>query len=1584
MKRLVSVLAIFAVGAPAYAATLTVDDDGPADYNNLKAAVTAAAPGDTIVLADGTYTGPSNRGIDFNGKAITLKSRNGPGRCLINCESRDRGFYFHRSESQMSVLEGVTILGGWASQGGAIYCSSRASPTIRNCILRDNRATSGGAIACDYETSPVVDRCLIYANAADSSGGGINGSYAALTLTNCTISYNTTKGSGGGLQFYGGSQMNASRCTFAGNVAQSQGGAVYFSEGSPVFSNCVFIDNASSYSAGGMYCAYGASPVVLNCTFRGNKATSRGGGIVCSGSGTVTLVNSAFVSHTQHAVLCEWGATVTVMNCLFHENQPGDYRDDQANAVYTGGTQINGLSSLNANNISGDPRFAFPNDTRLLADSACIDRGLNNPARSLPDTDLDGNPRVLDGDGDNAAVVDIGAFERDPVRPAIALSARAIEFIREADGTGPQPVDLLIQDCGGGTLDWRIDCNWPWLTFEPSVGSAPGTVNEVSLSAVLEGMPQGIHQALLTVSGSDAANSPQAVLVTLRIKGTLHVPDQFGTIQAAISAAMEGETIEVGPGIYKESLLLQRKVKLVGIDRPVIDANSAQQDIGVRLAADGCTLDGFQIIARTTGISVDSSNNTISNNLVTAGTSGIILGYQKSGNTLLDNEIVGCGAAGLTLTASPNNTLRRNRIHDNMVNFDITTSRTSDYENDIDTSNTVDGKPLYYLVGKSDVVIDKASDAGCVVAVNCTDVMISDVTLSHNRYGVLFFNTTGSRIERVVATDNSGAGLSLQSSSSNSLVGNMVARCPYGIQLSQCTGNALQKNVMTDNRYNFSCSGGSTSHYEHTVATSNTVDGKPIYYLVGAQKAGINASTRAGCVFAVNCSGILVENLTLVNNGAAVTFVNTTDSTIENVTAASNDLAGIVLRSCTHGAVRQSSIVGNRDGIAIDGSTDIQLESNSVSRNQRGLWATRSSLTVTNCYISANTGGGGIIFDPGVNAEITNCTVYGNSGLGSSYSYSYGEASGILCWYPDRELTICNTIVWANQGTQIVIGEMRNGTPSVTYCDVQGGYQGEGNIDAAPMVTPDGHLCLGSPCIDKGRRRGGYAASDIDGEKRDGRQGIDIGCDEYFDSDSDGLPDWWESGYFGDAGLAAPGGDADEDGHTNLAEYEIFASDPTVAAAVYYVDADRPDDSNDGLSWDTAKRTIQAAVDRADNSDKIYISPGLYPGNATTSGRQIWISGLDPEDEAVVAGTILSGTLTISSGEVSGCIIAGLTITNRSGTGVICSGTSPIIRNCRIMANRGVDWERGGGISLLNASPQIIRCTITGNTSQRGAGLFCRNSSPTLRQCVIAGNISGSGYGGPASAIFAEQSDVRVESCTIAHNAPTAQDNSYGSAIQCYKSKFSVTNSILWNRLPLQVESDELPVFVTYSDIYGGTAAVQRLVPGIGNITVDPCFVEAGSWNRYPTYPDSRWTDGDYHLMSAGWRWSPYISHGTHWVWDGPTSRCIDAGNPATALADEPITVPNDPDGEWGENVRIDMGAYGGTGQASMAPPGWALLCDFDNDGKVNLRDFNRFTGMYRAAGTNNAADSSRDSRVNYTDLALLADGWLQKTTWSQ
>ena len=99
------------------AATYIVRPDGTGDFPKIQEAIAAAAPGDTILLVDGTFTGDGNRDLDYLGKAITVQSQSGdPESCVIDCEGTwerpHRGFGFHSGETAASVLRGVAIANG--------------------------------------------------------------------------------------------------------------------------------------------------------------------------------------------------------------------------------------------------------------------------------------------------------------------------------------------------------------------------------------------------------------------------------------------------------------------------------------------------------------------------------------------------------------------------------------------------------------------------------------------------------------------------------------------------------------------------------------------------------------------------------------------------------------------------------------------------------------------------------------------------------------------------------------------------------------------------------------------------------------------------------------------------------------------------------------------------------------------------------------------------------------------------------------------------------------------------------------------------------------------------------------------------------------------------------------------------------------------------------------------------------------------------------------------------------------------------------------------------------------------------------
>jgi hypothetical protein len=116
-RYLIPVLLLATLCLPAFAATHIVKPDGTGDFPTIQVAIDAAGNGDTILLADGVFTGDGNRDIEYRGKVITVRSQSGnPEECIIDCggtaEEFHRGFYFMSFETPDATLEGVTIRNG--------------------------------------------------------------------------------------------------------------------------------------------------------------------------------------------------------------------------------------------------------------------------------------------------------------------------------------------------------------------------------------------------------------------------------------------------------------------------------------------------------------------------------------------------------------------------------------------------------------------------------------------------------------------------------------------------------------------------------------------------------------------------------------------------------------------------------------------------------------------------------------------------------------------------------------------------------------------------------------------------------------------------------------------------------------------------------------------------------------------------------------------------------------------------------------------------------------------------------------------------------------------------------------------------------------------------------------------------------------------------------------------------------------------------------------------------------------------------------------------------------------------------------
>lgn len=320
----------FRTGGPR---TITVGFDPLTDFFPIQAAIDAAENGDYIVVDDGTYVGPGNIDIDFKGKAITVRSKNGPRHCTIDCRKSGRGFLFNRGRDSNSVLYGFEITDGAKDEGGAIYCTY-SSPRIVNCRIIKNLAfNTGGGVYCGSESNPVFIGCEFYWNTANLGG--------------------------------------AVSCARGGNAT---------------FNSCIFFGNSAEEYGGGLY-VHVSSITLLNCTVTGNHATYLAGGLMSAVDAEVIVRNSIFWNDTSDNGNQE-------IACAHRVNLYVDYSTVQGglSAIFNNASRVN----WGIGNKTSNPYFKT-NTCLLSSSSTCINAGDPAFSTALDDIDVQGEKRVMLG-----------------------------------------------------------------------------------------------------------------------------------------------------------------------------------------------------------------------------------------------------------------------------------------------------------------------------------------------------------------------------------------------------------------------------------------------------------------------------------------------------------------------------------------------------------------------------------------------------------------------------------------------------------------------------------------------------------------------------------------------------------------------------------------------------------------------------------------------------------------------------------------------------------------------------------------------------------------------------------------------------------------------------------------------------------------------------------------------------------------------------------------------------------------------------------------------------------------------------------
>jgi len=202
--------------------------------------------------------------------------------------------------------------------------------------------------------------------------------------------------------------------------------------------------------------------------------------------------------------------------------------------------------------------------------------------------------------------------------------------------------------------------------------------------------------------------------------GTITVPDDYPTIQEAINAANPGDTAYVRNGTYYENVVVSKNVALFGENK------NTTVIVGVAYSP------VWEPV-----ISVRADDVKIANLTVTNGGAGIQL-FRGKRNTVTDCVAYGNGF-GLTISGSSQNFLRRNILFNNSHNLLVLGSWSiDDFIQDIDSSNLVDGKPVYYLVNEENLSINPVTfpNVGYLAVVNSNNVQIANLSLSRNGDGL--------------------------------------------------------------------------------------------------------------------------------------------------------------------------------------------------------------------------------------------------------------------------------------------------------------------------------------------------------------------------------------------------------------------------------------------------------------------------------------------------------------------------------------------------------------------------------------------------------------------------------------------------------------------------------------------------------------------------------------------------------------------------------------------------------------------------------------------------------------------------------
>lgn len=443
------------------------------------------------------------------------------------------------------------------------------------------------------------------------------------------------------------------------------------------------------------------------------------------------------------------------------------------------------------------------------------------------------------------------------------------------------------------------------------------------------------------------------------------VPNDYPTISLAIENAVEGDTIFVKKGVYNERITINKALSLIGEDKDTTSINGNKTGTVVLLRHDNVTFTGFTIIydsspytpqsiwmwsTRLAGIHVlsvkncnisdniisdcgagiwlyDAHQNNISNNNVFNNDYGIRI--ESSTNNYVSDNTVNRNWGGIRLLSTSNNKLSENKISNNAQNFGISNLYLATSADEVDSTNSLDNKPIYYWIGVSNTNIPL--DAAYVVLINCTNINVQGLKLSNNQEGIIFAGTINSTI-----SNNNISGCTTGIMVFYSLLDKIIENdlnCYSGI-IANGTGTQIIKNTVSAKSIGISTEGSFQTVTENSVHI-NEWQGNMLK--ISGSLTNITKNTLIGTSYAYTIidgsENIFYDNIIKDSYGLRVTS-NQNIITRNNVTGGSISVSGLNNTVCVNR-------INNGFGLTVAGHNNWyfanQVQDNTIGADTGGL-----------------------------------------------------------------------------------------------------------------------------------------------------------------------------------------------------------------------------------------------------------------------------------------------------------------------------------------------------------------------------------------------------------------------------------------------------------------------------------------------------------------------------------------------------------------------------------------------------------------------------------------------------------------------